>query len=76
MIKKLCEGFMARAEAQNYKKGIRRERAAIEFMAGAATAIIADKGEESPEAKQILNWIVWHMMIEGYAAIEKELKKT
>lgn len=59
MNKQLCEVFQARVENLNMKKGIRRERAFVEFMAGAAAAIIATHGEESPEAKAILNWVVW-----------------
>lgn len=72
MIKQLCISFMKRAEAQGYKRGLRRDKMAMEFFVGAASVIYAEKGEDSTEFQSLSRWMAFSLALLGYRAVEAE----
>jgi hypothetical protein len=66
---RVAASFIARAKAQGMK-GKARERAAIEFAVGAASAANEMHGQKSPEWSQ-LSGLAFLVAVRGYSEMER-----
>jgi hypothetical protein len=71
---KVAESFVARAKALEVTigRGVKRDRAALEFVCGAAAGVSAasPEGDQSPEYKS-LELMAFMVATRGYAFIEE-----
>lgn len=69
LSKQVAEMFVARAKTQGLK-GKARDRAAVDFMCGAGTAVAFAKGQESSEYGE-LSLLAFLVATRGYSEIER-----
>ena len=67
MLQRLCIQFVERAEYFELK-GKNRDKLAIEFLVGTATAL---QNAEHPEANHVLNCVAMIIVVRGYAEVKR-----